>query len=159
MKRKTLIALALLMPMLSLAQERFYNLYEGWKINDIMIIDGLYYTYGCIIHPNAAGYLPQFNILHKSGTLLEAFTYYSDTVDGLTVYRSNSYLLRNNDTVIFVGSYTDYYKAYGLEPIMMKYNLETRTMDTIISYNHCVQTSNPQKAILYLIDTTETGFI
>jgi len=159
MKKILFLFMAIAMPLIAISQERFYNLYEGWKINDIMIIDGLYYTYGCIIHPNAAGYLPQFNILHKSGTLLEAFTYYSDTVDGLTVYRSNSYLLRNNDTVIFVGSYTDYYKAYGLEPIMMKYNLETRTMDTIISYNHCVQTSNPQKAILYLIDTTETGFI
>jgi hypothetical protein len=32
-------------------------------------------------------------------------------------------------------------------------------MDTIISYNHCVQTTNPQKATLDLIDTTSLGFV
>ena len=159
MKRKTLIALALLMPMLSLAQERFYNLYEGWCIKKIVIIDSLYYTFGSIGHPITDGHLPHFNIIDKNGSLQEAFYYYSDSIDGLTVYRSKSYLLSSNDTVVFVGSYTDYYKTYTLNPIMMRYNLELKAMDTIISYNHCVQTSNPEKAILYLIDTTETGFV
>ena len=158
MRKILFFFMTLIMPLVAISQERFYNLYEGWKINEIVIRNDLYYAFGSEMHPSTLGNLPQFNIIHKSGTLLDAFTFYSDTIDGIDIYNTNS-RLTIGDTAVFVGTYTDSYKAWALEPIMMRYNLGTRNMDTLISYNHCVQTSNPQKARLFLVDTTETGFI
>jgi len=156
MKRNIMIAVVLMTPLLSLAQERFYDLYEGWIINEIVIKNGQYYTYGLIGHPTNDGSLPQFNIIGENGVLQDSFYYYSDTTEGLNVYRSNAYLMRE-DTIIFVGSYIDYSKAYTLSPIMMRYNLDTRNMDTIIRYNHCIPGTS--QGILYLIDTTATGYV
>lgn len=152
--KKILLFITLLMPLLGLAQERFYYLYDGWRINEIVVKNDQYYSFGSIGHPDTYGNLPQFNIIGGDGILEESFSHYSDTTDGLEAQRTKSYLLRE-DTVIFVGTYVDYSKSYSLNPVMMRYNMNTRDMDTIIRYNHCVES----EAILYLIDTTTNGYL
>jgi len=157
MKKKILVALVLMMPLLSLAQERFYNLYEGLIIKQMFIINGHYITFGIENLPETSILMPSFNIIEASGELTESF-YYLDTTDGYT-FNGNRPCILIEDTLFIAGAAVDYYKAYTLEPRIMKYNLGMRTMDTIISYNHCVQTTNPQKATLDLIDTTSLGFV
>ncbi len=154
MKRKTLIALALLMPMLSLAQERFYNLYEGWCIKKIVIIDSLYYTFGSIGHPTTEGNLPQFNIIDKSGIMQDSF-FYSDTTDGFGGFPGARPCIYNSDTMYIVGATVDFYKSYDLKRVLLKYNIVNRELNSMIDYSYIWE----GQGYNYLIDTTESGFV
>ena len=156
--RKTLFFfVAIAMPLITISQERFYNLYEGLVIKQMFIINGHYISFGVENLSETVILMPSFNIIEASGELTESF-YYLDTTDGYT-FNGNRPCILIEDTLFIAGAAVDYYKAYTLEPRIMKYNLGMRTMDTIISYNHCVQTTNPQKATLDLIDTTSLGFV
>ncbi len=153
MKRKTLIALALLMPMLSLAQERFYNLYEGLAIKQFFLINSQYVSFGVESHPETSAMIPMFNTIELNGVQTESFSY-SDTTDGYT-FNGNRPCILIGDTLFISGSSVHYYKAYDLNRIVMKYNIMTREIHNIISYTECW----PGQGFNYLIDTIESGMI
>jgi hypothetical protein len=136
------------------AQERFYYLYDGWKINAIENFNNGYITFGSELHPYLARNIPQYNVIDSEGTVISSFSYLNDTIDGITSYRSNSYVFKS-PCLFFVGSIVEEFKSYNLHPFLIKYNVVNQLVDTIITYDDCFET----QAINYLLDTINNGLL
>ncbi len=135
------------------AQERFYYLYDGWEVNKIFIDDDEYLLNGLRLHPTTEGYLPQFNKISHSGDLLDSYFYSNDSIEGVSTYRSHSYLLKN-DIITFTCALVDYSKSYSLAATIMSYDNAEKEMIKITSFYPILGYS-----VGYLIDSIESGFV
>ncbi len=138
----------------SYAQERFYNLYDGWCILNVSVYEDEYIASGLDAHPSTSANMPQFITISNDGGIINSFLYYNDTIDGLEGRLSKSYFFQGNN-VLFVGTLVDYYKSYSLTPILANYNIISNEIDTIISYNY-VEGYN---SINYLLDTIDSNYV
>ncbi len=138
----------------SYAQERFYNLYDGWCIGGIHIAEDNYIARGLKGHPTTSSHLLQFNIISFDGTLLDSFAYLNDTSDGMTGRVSRNYLF-TGDKVIFSEALVSYFKDYTVAPSLLFYDFSQREMDTILTYTHCIN----EEGLNYLLDSIEAGLI
>lgn len=154
MNRVYIILLFFIISFLAEAQTGFYDLYEGWKINKVFSFENRYISIGSIVHPSTDGYLPCFNLIDADGNIIESYYYINDTLEGMNTYKSLSYILRN-DTLLFVSTYTDYNKNYYLSPLLIRFDLTSKEVDTIINYHNCFN----NQAINYLLDTVENGLV
>ena len=153
MKKLLTIMIISFLSITSFAQERFYNLYDGWTINKVHLYNNEYLTIGLNIHPTEQGNVPLFNTIDLNGDLLytDSFT---DSINGLTTYRARGTIMIE-DTVYLAGSEVEYYKSHNLSRIIMKYNIVEAEMLSIKDYNHCYAGDG----IIYLLDTTFDGFM
>jgi hypothetical protein len=73
---------------------------------------------------------PNFSLIDDSGNVLTNTLYSNDTVDAIEVYSSNSYSLKNN-TITISGNYMLYNKGYTLYPLLMFFNEQDYSLDSI----------------------------
>jgi hypothetical protein len=134
-------------------QERFYYLYDGWEVNKVFVDNTGFILNGLCLSPTTEGYLPQYNKINHQGGLLDSYFYANDSIDGVSVYRSRSYLFNNNITT-FTCALVDYSKSYSLAAAVMSYDNENKEILTIKSFYPILGYS-----VGYIMDTSESGFV
>jgi len=115
------------------SQERFFNLYPGWVglnikyCEDFILISGL--------DTIDAGYSssPIFITIDLQGDLQNTYRYNNDTVDGITIYSSQSYSW-NVDQIVISGVYMNYVKDYVLYPILLYLDKNSLSIDSIKNF-------------------------
>ena len=137
MKKLFLILQFILFLSSSYSQERFFNLYPGWigfnveNCEDSLIISGL--------DTIDMGYssTPIFNIINWNGDLLNSYRSQNDTVDGITIYGSHSYVWKE-DQVVVSGAYKQYVKDYMLYPTLLFVN-RNYIIDSMKNFGTCLE--------------------
>ncbi len=138
----------------SYAQERFYNLYDGWCILNVSVYEDEYIASGLDAHPTTSANMPQFNFISDIGESTNTFLYSNDTIDGLEGRFCKSYLIKEND-ILFVGTQIEYFKSFTLTPILANYNIVSNNIDTIILFNYV----DNYNSINYFLDTIGDSYV
>jgi len=128
-------------------------LYDGWEVNKVFIDNNGYLLNGLCLSPTTEGYLPQFNQINHQGGLLDSYFYTNDSIEGVCVYRSRSYLFNNNITT-FTCALVDYAKSYSLAAAVISYNNENKEILKIKSFYSILGYS-----VGYIMDSTESGYV
>ncbi len=153
MKNIIIILLFSFLCIFSYAQERFYNLYDGWCVKKIICTNDYYLSSGVTINPNSDVNTLQFNKIDLLGNLDSSITYMSDTIDEFSLYRAGAHFF-TGDSLLLVGSFVINNKDYTLSPYMLKFDLSNMEVDNIKAYGYCLNGD----AINYLLDTINEGF-
>lgn len=135
MKKVLYIFIFVLLSQSVFSQERFFDIYPGWKANVAMDLGDKYLLSGSDTLDFGNSNTPIFNEIDYLGNLLNTARYINDTVYGISTYSSKSFSA-DSEQIIASSVYLKFTKDYILNPILLFFDKQTYSIDSIIDFSN-----------------------